>query len=302
MDHTHPYDSAHTQKAIGTLLKRFPILKMTSLGQSVLGRDIPLLRIGDPRKPTVLYVATHHGMEWITTEVLLSYVEDFCRLAGTERHVYGIRPSCVAENRCLCIVPQLNPDGADLQIHGIPGNDPVRERLLFYNGGNPDFTRWQANARGVDLNHNYNAGFAAYKRLEREKGIFGGAPTRFSGEYPESEPETAALASYIRRHENIRMILTLHTQGEEIYYSSGDCIPPSSARIAALFGRMTGYRPSRPEGMAAYGGLTDWFIQAFNRPAFTFECGRGQNPLPQNKASDIYEAIREALFTAPLLV
>ena len=46
-------------------------------------------------------------MEWITTGILLTYLEDFCRLAGTERHVYGIRPSCIVKNRCLYFVPLL---------------------------------------------------------------------------------------------------------------------------------------------------------------------------------------------------
>ena len=52
-----------------------------------------------------------------------------------------------------------------------------------------DFTHWQANARGVDLNHNYDAGFLEYKQIEAEQGILGGGPTRYSGECPESEPE-----------------------------------------------------------------------------------------------------------------
>ena len=206
------------------------------------------------------------------------------------------------KNRCLYFVPLLNPDGADIQIHGESAGREQVERLVFYNGGSTDFSQWQATARGVDLNHNYDAGFSDYKKIERQRGIYGGAPTRYSGEYPESEPETAALAGFIRRHEAIRMVITLHTQGEEIYYSSGDCEPPASARIASLFGRMTGYRVTKAEGMAAYGGLTDWYIRTYNRPSFTFECGRGKNPLPQEQAGDIYEDIREALFTAPLFV
>lgn len=302
MNDPRPYDYAYTVERMNRLLKNYPSLHALTLGKSVFGRPIPCLRIGETTAPSVLYVAAHHGMEWITTGILLTYLEDFCRLAGTERHVYGIRPSCIVKNRCLYFVPLLNPDGVDLQIHGITDETPGRERLIFYNNGSTDFSRWQANARGVDLNHNYDAGFSVYKKLEREKGIYGGAPTRYSGEYPESEPETAALASFLREHKNVRMVLTLHTQGEEIYCSSGEQIPPSAARIASLFGRMTGYKVARPEGMAAYGGLTDWFIRAFNRPAFTFECGRGQNPLPQSQACDIYEAVREALFTAPLFV
>ena len=84
-----------------------------------------------------------------------------------------------------------------------------------------DLSRWQANARGVDLNHNYDAGFYEYKKLEEEKGIVAGA-TRYSGEHPFSEPETAYLSSFIRFTESLSMIMTFHSSSEEIYYSSGD--------------------------------------------------------------------------------
>jgi len=302
MKENRPYDYEHMMEEIERLVRKYPSMQVQTLGKSLLGRKIPLLCLGDPCAPGVLMVASHHGMEWITTQVLLTFVEDFIRLSLSPRHVYGIRPSCIVKHRCMYIVPMLNPDGVELQIHGLPEDPALRERLLFYNGGSNDFSRWQANAGGVDLNHNYDAGFAAYKRIEREQGIYGGAPTKYSGEYPESEPETSSLAGFIRRSEKLRMILTLHTQGEEIYYSSGDCMAPSSQRIASLFSRMTGYRTCVPTGTAAYGGLTDWYIRTFHRPSFTFECGRGQNPLPQSQASDIYEVIREALFTAPLLI
>jgi g-D-glutamyl-meso-diaminopimelate peptidase len=76
----------------------------------------------------------------------------------------------------------LNPDGVDLQIKGIEAGGILSERLLKMNG-REDFSHWQANARGVDLNHNYDAGFHEYKKLEKENDICAGA-TRYSGEYP----------------------------------------------------------------------------------------------------------------------
>mgnify|MGYP001540708298 CR=1 FL=1 len=65
----------------------------------------------------------------------------------------------------------LNPDGVDLHIGGMWEHFPLRERVLIMNGGSSDFESWQSNARGVDLNHNYNALFKEYKTLERERHI-----------------------------------------------------------------------------------------------------------------------------------
>ena len=140
-------------------------------------------------------------------------------------------------------------------------------------------------------------------QLERREGITGGAPTRYSGETPESEPEVGYLCNYLRfNREKIHAILTLHTQGEEIYYTSGGKTAPRSDSIAKALSRLCGYRLSVPEGLAAYGGLTDWCIRSLGIPSFTVECGKGENPLPLENYFCIYATLRQMLFEAPLLL
>ena len=165
-----------------------------------------------------------------------------------------------------------------------------------------DFTHWQANGRGVDLNHNYNFSFAEYKQLEMENGIEGGAPTRYSGEYPESEPETGYLCNYIRFYGDFLGALTLHTQGEEIYYKSAEKAAKGSEAIAKKMAQWSGYRLSEAKGLASYGGLTDWCIQTLGIPSFTLECGKGNNPLHASQAISIYASLRKSLFLFPTLV
>ena len=65
---------------------------------------------------------------------------------------------------------------------------------------------------------------------------------------------------------------------------------------------MCGYELCRPEGTAAYGGLSDWYTAEFARPAFTLECGRGQNPLPLADYFKIYAGLREVLYTFPAMI
>ncbi|MBQ4066529.1 MAG: peptidase M14 [Clostridia bacterium] len=282
------------------MAERYSFLSLTSIGESVMGKRIHMLSLGNGNAgKSVLYVGAHHGAEWITTLVLLRLVNEMCEYIKASKQPFGINLQMLLATRCIHIVPQLNPDGCDIQINGVRDEHILYERLQRMSGG--DYSRWQANARGVDLNHNYNGGFLEYKRLEGENGIFPG-PTRYSGEYPLSEPETAALAGFIRYENRLQGIITLHSAGEEIYYSSGGIVPDRSRSIGEKMAQLTGYRLSAPEGLSAYGGLTDWYIREFSRPSFTIECGTGENPIPETAYFPIYARLREMLMTFPMLL
>lgn len=300
LDFSRPCDFGTLEEYIEIMSSRYSFMAVTSIGETLLGKKIYMITLGESGAGRgALYVGAHHGMEWITTSLLLRFINEYCEYYKNGKTAFGINLRELFANRELYIIPMLNADGVDIQINGVGRDCPLFDRLVKMSGG--DFSHWQANARGVDLNHNYNAGFDEYKILEKREGIFAG-PTRFSGEYPESEPETGALCNFIRFSDNINMILTLHSQGEEIYYTSGGVVPDGAGKIAAKLAELSGYTVSVPEGLAAYGGLTDWFIREFDKPSFTVECGKGENPLPVNKYFPIYAAIREMLFSAPLLL
>ena len=281
--------------------ERYSFMSITSLGQSLMGRSIPMITLGEGEK-SVLYVGTHHGMEWITSVILLRFINEYCELYKSKGRMYNCTADYVFSTRTLYIIPMLNPDGVDYHINGVRENNILYDRLLRMNGGSMDFSSWQANGRGVDLNHNYNAGFVEYKKTERELGLFGGAPTRYSGTSPESEPEVGALCNFLRFNDKISAVLTLHSQGEEIYYSSMGKVCTRSLALAKAFSSMSGYALSVPEGSAAYGGLLDWCICEMDIPAFTFECGKGKNPLPIEDEFKIYTDMREVLFKAPNMI
>lgn len=271
------------------------------LGTTILGRKIPYLKLGNGKKIT-LYVGCHHGMEWMTSMILMRFASEYIYLASENRRIYNLSAEYLWRNRSVYIIPMLNPDGAELSIHGLTQDNPLKERLLAMNNHSSDFKHWQANARGVDLNHNYDHGFEEYKQIEKDLNITGGCATRYSGEYPESESETASLCAFIREHEkDITMLISFHTQGEEIYWSNGSVYPPRALTCAKILSKLSGYTLGEADGPASYGGLKDWYIQQYNRPAFTLECGKGQNPLPISDFAAVYEKLRELLFTAIIL-
>lgn len=293
-----PLTHDEMMKQIAKLQEAYPFFSVTSIGRSLVGRELPLITVGKGDKK-VLYVGTHHGMEWITSILLLKYLADVGKTISEGGRIFGVDAERIFSSRTVYVVPMLNPDGVELQVRGRDPQNPLAERLHAMSGG--DFSRWQANGRGVDLNHNYNAGFEDYKSIEPSLGIFGGGPTRFSGAHPESEPETAALCAFIRVTD-IRLLLALHTQGGEIYADYNGYLPQGSGAIARRMEALSGYTMAKPEEAACYGGLKDWFIREYDRPGFTIECGKGVNPLPQEDAETIYSVIRGILLCCPTFI
>ena len=253
------------------------------IGKSLLGVPIPCLKLGRGKRCS-LFVGAHHGSEHITANVLMKFASELAEKVPAERTAF--------------IIPMLNPDGCAIATGDVGADHPLFPFLTKVNGGG-DFSHWQANARGVDLNRNYDAGFDKCKAAERALGIFSPSPTRYGGEHPESEPETAALCALTRiLAPRLNVAVALHTQGEEIYYDYEKRAPDGARELAEKFAALSGYALSEPEDAASHGGFKDWVIDRFGVPAFTIECGRGENPLPPSDFEKIYEKVRSILHAA----
>ena len=295
IDITRPINYACLEEYINGLCDNFDFLQSSVIGKSYLGKNINLLKLGSGERKSI-FIGSHHAMEWITSLLLMRFTETICKSLVFNEKLYGYDIEHMLKARTIYIVPMLNPDGVDLVLNGLEADNPISTRLIQMNNGSSDFSRWQANARGVDLNHNYDADFDLLRELEIKSGIIEPCATRYGGAYPESEPETSALTSFIRGEPNIGVLTALHTQGEEIYWRYGDIIPPRARMLAQLIERITGYKLEYPnEAIASYGGCKDWFIAEFNKPGFTIECGKGENPLPLSDFTQIYTTIEEAL-------
>lgn len=301
MENNKELDYQSMMNRLIELVRENEMLRLSYIGNSIMARPIPLITVGDVgAQKSVLYVSTHHATENICTSVLIKFLYELSEACKRHEKCCGINLDFLFKTRKIYIVPMLNPDGVEYRLNGTDELNPLYERVMKYSNGG-DFAKWNANARGVDLNHNYDAYFYEYKALEKELDISAGA-TKYSGEAPESEPEVSALTSFIRYNsDELCGVLTLHAQGEEIYYKSRGMCPKKSEFLSRIIGRMTGYKPTAPEGTASYGGLTDWLIRELNKPSFTIECGKGENPLPISQLSHIYLDLRELLFTFPIL-
>ena len=289
----YPPDEQKRAGVLDFLGNRFQRSLHTSvLGKSILSRSIDLYRIGFG-KTNVLFVGAHHGSEYITASVLYSFLLKFLERDERYGKYCGIDTRIYKELYSVYVIPALNPDGIEISLYGITEN-PLEERQRRMIAGG-DHRLWQANARGVDLNHNYAMGFGEYKVIERERGIEPGA-TLYSGEFPESEPETRAILGLLRAVD-FSLVVSLHTQGEEIY-----AYPKNNGRVRSISARLSsrlGYTLSEPLGTAAYGGLSDYTAGVMGIPSFTLELGTGVNPISDDNLGKITAKTDSTLFLIP---
>ncbi len=278
------------------LNNRFESLKITTCGKSLLNKEIYAFVIGEGKR-NIVYVGGTHGLEWLASLLLLKFTENLALAYENQGALAGFNIKDILENRKLIIIPELNPDGIEIAIKGATACGRYRgENFEICKG---DFSCWSANARGVDINHNFNADWYTLREAEKEAGIDSPSPRRYGGLFPESEPETAAITRLCRRIP-LEMLVTFHSQGEEIYYEYGKNTPEKSLHIAKIFSALTDYTLVKNEGLASSGGLKDWFIEEFKKPAFTIEIGKGENPLPIEDVDGIYGKL-EAMMVVGML-
>ncbi len=290
-------DRTTREALIGNLLIDYGFLSRDTIGESRCSRPIDLLCIGN-RQKQVLFTGAFHGMEWITSLLLLRFIDELCFSVMTGKSMCGVRIGSFLNRRGLAVVPCINPDGVEIQINGAASAGSYEALVKKASGGNT--SSWQSNAAGVDINHNFSANWEKLRKLEIDSGILSAAPTRYGGEFPESEPESRTIASYCRTG-HITHALAFHSQGEEIYWNFGDYRDSEAHKMAKIMAYSSGYKIGEPTGLASGGGFKDWFVEKFRRPAFTIEVGSGTNPLPISDFDGIYEKIREMLVLAVVL-
>ncbi len=278
---------------------RFSFVKACDIGMSVLGRPLRLLRMGEGRKK-VFVSAAHHGNEWITALLLLRYAEAYAAAYAANARLCGAEARTLFESTELFLLPLVNPDGADIAMGLIGGEN--EKAVLKMAKARPDVpypTGWKANFHGTDLNLNYPAGWEIARLNKKKAGVSAPGPRDWAGAYPLCEPETLALYT-LTRAQNFCCVIAFHTQGEEIYWRYGKTDPPGARALAEKLAAASGYPLKETPYASAFAGYKDWFIQSFFKPGFTVEAGLGTSPLPLRDLDSIYEK-NAPLITAALL-
>ncbi|MGG4201408.1 M14 family metallopeptidase [Peribacillus frigoritolerans] len=276
-----PYEYQSLLDDLDVLSCHYPFIKVESVGKSVLGKELLEVRIGQGEK-IIHYNGSFHANEWITTSVLMKWLNDFLLAVTNDRTLCGMDCMPYYRDMSISIVPMVNPDGVDLVLKGEEAAEGKVD-VLKINNGNPAFYAWKANIRGVDLNNQYPANWEVEKRRKIPKAP---APRDFPGETALSEPEALAMKELAIRR-NFERVLALHTQGKEFYWGYEGHEPEQAANVAREFEERSGYRAVKY--VDSHAGYKDWFIQEFKRGGFTIELGKGINPLPLSHLPGIYE-------------
>ncbi|WP_138417095.1 M14 family metallopeptidase [Aquibacillus sediminis] len=278
------YDYGKMQQDLRELLSIYPFLLTEAIGNSVMGKDITELRLGNGSK-RVHVNGSFHANEWITTPMIMRFMNDYLLSLTNNGSMNGVNIYSLYQTSMLSAVPMVNPDGVDLVLNGPPEQEPYRSNVLEINNGNVDFSNWKANIRGVDLNNQYPAKW----EIEAERKQQSPAPRDYPGPNPLSEPEANAIAN-LTRQRDFQRVNALHTQGQVIYWGFENQEPQEAEVIVNEYANVSGYTPIRT--VDSYAGYKDWFIQEWNRPGYTVELGLGTNPLPISQFDQIYRAAK----------
>lgn len=293
---TLPYSSELLKINLDGLKRQYPDIKSRSIGFSVLGEPIRMISLGNQSKK-VMFNASHHANEWITTPLAVKFLFDILKSEDSGGEMYGINVSELLERVGLDCIPMVNPDGVDLVTGQIRAGAIYNDALALNTAGTPFPDGWKANIRGVDLNLNYPAGWDRARELKFAAGYTVPGPRDYVGPYPLSEPETEAMVRQTREGDYL-LTVSLHTQGEVIFWTFEDYMPPRAREIGLAMERASGYVLDTPGEFSSYAGYKDWFLQTYERPGYTPECGRGVNPLPIEQFEEIYAHVAPMLIVA----
>ncbi|HWC75350.1 MAG TPA: M14 family zinc carboxypeptidase [Gemmatimonadales bacterium] len=244
------------------------LIHVDSVGASFEGRPILVVKIGPaadaPGRPNVLFMATHHAREWISTAVAMKLIRWLADSGGAELATHDV-----------WVLPVENPDGYQYTF--------TTERYWRKNR-HPN----AGGSFGVDPNRNYPA-FWGVDDL-------GSSPWEYAETYrgtaPASEPETRAVMAFHAAHPPV-VALSYHSYGGLVMYPWGfraGELPPDLSRYQALAGTdlepaVTDSVPESPHDhyhpgpgwnlYATNGEYTDWAYHTYGTIAFTTELTSG---------------------------
>ena len=288
--------------AINSLKSTYDFLETGIIGYSVMGKTIPYIRIGNgPKK--VVYVASTHANEGITTSILLKFIEDYCIAYTDDENIFGTNARKLFSDSSIYLVPMLNPDGIELVYGNFPKSSEYYLNAVGISENFPNISfpsGWKANILGIDLNLQFPAGWEKAKEIKFKQGYTKPAPRDYVGSMPLEVPESMSIYDFIISLQP-DLLLTYHSQGNVIYYKYLDYNPPKANIIGKKLSEVSGYLLQETPSVSGYAGLKDWFIYEFNKPGFTIEVGKGKNPLPITDFDEIYKRNIGILVTAAVL-
>ena len=284
-----PITAERCDEMIRQIVQTYPFCRSELLGSTAFQRPLRTLVIGNgPRK--VLFAASFHANEWITTLVLLKFAEDLAQAIQEGSQIGGQDAQMIADTCTIYMLPMVNPDGVDLVVGALQPGDiqfDLAQRLAQDYPDIPFPDGWKANLLGVDLNLQWPAGWLMAREIKFSQGYTRPGPRDYVGRAPLNQLEAQALEGYTRFLDP-ELVLAYHAQGKEIYWQFMNYQVSGARELGEQMAQASGYTLTDAPYASGFAGYKDWFIQEFRKPGYTIEVGMGQNPLPLEQFDEIY--------------
>jgi len=285
---------------IGQLAKLYGgTVSCSELCNTADGRVVHDLIVGNPNSGNgMIIVGAMHAREYITTQVVMRQLcSCIDAINGFGGEYKGVPTKELLENTVIHFIPMSNPDGVTISQLGAEGlkSDDLKTSIVSMTN---DYEQWKANARGVDLNRNFDAGWDEYSGSSRP------SPERYKGTAPGSENEADALIK-LTQSAGIKRTISYHTCGALIYWyykQEGD-VRERSLGFARAISNVTGYPLDSDYTAVDAAGYKDWAVYRLGIPSLTIEVGnetgRGIiNPVPISQFDAIWQRNRDVPFAA----
>ncbi len=281
---TYCYDQM--KQDAGKLKEMYPdLIDIGSIGKSVEGRDLLLIKFGKGDKRIVL-AGAHHAREYITSTFLMETIDEYARAYETTGTYGEFDIRALLDEATIYAVPMVNPDGVNLVQNGIDlvaEPEKVRSMRMIKSS----YSEWKANINGVDLNRQYPCLWS------EKEGPSGPSSENYMGKEPATEPEVIAMMNLCNENEFL-LAASFHTKGEVIYWadSGTEAAIPADNTIAQTLADVTGYnlKPITQDPADYAAGFENWFRQEFLHPAFCIELtpvGGGSAPHDDSEFSSL---------------
>ena len=252
------------------------------LGTTVDDRNIYEVVLGNPDADRcVMFQATVHAREYMCSQLVMKQIE-YC-LVNYEKKYNGESIHDILDKVCIHIVPMANPDGVTLAQKGIKGirNKKLRKKLKKMPGiSNP--SNWKANARGVDLNRQFDYKFEKNRSLKKYACYAG-----YGGPGPASERESKALL-YVVDTYNPKAVVNYHAMGNVIFhnYKADKATAKKTKRLTAKIKKLTGYSYL---GTSPGPGFANYLNRKRGIPSTTVEIGMYTTPVPISQFPTVWK-------------
>lgn len=288
------YSYSDMQKDIKQLQQKYSdYVHVEVIGTTADKRKIYDVILGNPNaKKCIVVQASIHAREYMTSQLVMEQMEYY--LDNYNKKYKKKTYKDIFDKVCVHVVAMSNPDGVTISQKGIGGIKSafLRKKLKKMHGAKYT-TVWKANARGVDLNNQFNNNFKYIKKYR--KGAYAG----YGGKKPVSEAESKALVKLVNDVKP-KAVVNYHAMGNVIYCNYG-ASKKMQAKVYKLSGEirdLTGYHYM---GLDTAPGFANWLVCKKGIPSCTVEIGKHTAPVPISQFETVWKQNKDVMVASARL-